>query len=81
VLPIIDQGSLWDSLGDDRYRELERYRITLFQEAPMADKPKYRQTDIAAQVRRVDPKPGFYPVYEFTGRTFVKRDRPGKRPE
>jgi len=47
----------------------------------MADKPKYRQTDMAAQVRRVDPKPGFYPVYEFTGRTFVKRDRPGKRPE
>lgn len=47
----------------------------------MADKPKYRQTDMAAQVRRAEPKPSFYPEYEFTGRTFTKRDVPGKRPE
>lgn len=25
TLPLIDQGELWDSLGDERYRELERY--------------------------------------------------------
>ncbi|MEL7966372.1 hypothetical protein AAG587_08345 [Vreelandella neptunia] len=25
VLPKIDQGELWDALGDERYRELERY--------------------------------------------------------
>ena len=25
VLPLIDQGELWDSLGDERYRELEHY--------------------------------------------------------
>jgi len=47
----------------------------------MADKPKYRQTDMAAQVRRVEPEPTFYPIYKFTGRTFVKRDKPGNRPE
>jgi len=47
----------------------------------MSDKPKYRQTDIAAQVRRIEPKPSFYPEYEFTGRTFVKRDKPGTRPD
>lgn len=52
----------------------------LFKEAPMADKPKYRQTDMAAQVRRVEPEPTFYPTYQFTGRTFVKRDRPGPKP-
>ena len=47
----------------------------------MADKPKYRQTTIAAQVRRVDPAPSYYPTYQFTGRTFVKRDKPGRRPD
>jgi len=46
----------------------------------MADKPRFRQTDMAAQVRRVEPKPTFNPEYQFTGRTFVKRDKPGKRP-
>jgi len=25
VLPIIDQGSLWDALGDARYRVIESY--------------------------------------------------------
>lgn len=25
VLPEIDQGELWDALGDERYRQLERY--------------------------------------------------------
>ncbi len=25
TLPLIDQGELWDALGDERYRELERY--------------------------------------------------------
>jgi hypothetical protein len=25
ALPAIDRGSLWDSLGDERYRELESY--------------------------------------------------------
>lgn len=25
TLPAIDRGELWDALGDDRYRELERY--------------------------------------------------------
>ncbi|MCP1316379.1 hypothetical protein [Halomonas sp. 707B3] len=25
ALPEIDRGELWDALGDDRYRELERY--------------------------------------------------------
>lgn len=25
TLPEIDRGELWDALGDDRYRELERY--------------------------------------------------------
>lgn len=25
ALPVIDRGELWDSLGDARYRELERY--------------------------------------------------------
>ncbi len=25
VLPEVDQGELWDALGDERYRELERY--------------------------------------------------------
>jgi len=29
-MPGIDQGELWDSLGDDRYRELERYLNTLW---------------------------------------------------
>jgi hypothetical protein len=30
TLPLIDQGELWDSLGDERYRELERYLNTLW---------------------------------------------------
>lgn len=25
ALPEIDRGELWDALGDDRYRQLERY--------------------------------------------------------
>ena len=25
ALPVIDQGELWDALGDARYRQLERY--------------------------------------------------------
>lgn len=25
ALPVIDRGELWDSLGDARYRQLERY--------------------------------------------------------
>jgi len=25
ALPVLDKGELWDALGDDRYRELERY--------------------------------------------------------
>lgn len=25
VLPEIDRGKLWDALGDERYREVERY--------------------------------------------------------
>lgn len=25
TLPLIDQGALWDSLGDEQYRALERY--------------------------------------------------------
>ena len=25
ALPSIDRGSLWDALGDDSYRQLERY--------------------------------------------------------
>lgn len=25
TLPLIDQGELWDALGDERYRALERY--------------------------------------------------------
>lgn len=25
ALPLIDQGELWDALGDARYRQLERY--------------------------------------------------------
>lgn len=29
-LPLIDRGELWDALGDDRYRELERYLNTLW---------------------------------------------------
>ena len=47
----------------------------------MAERPKYRQTDFAAQVRRAEPEPSFYPTYQFTGRTFVERDKPGRRPE
>jgi len=47
----------------------------------MSNKPQYRQTDMAAQVRRVDPGPSVYPTYQFTGRTFTKRDQPGKRPD
>jgi hypothetical protein len=30
TLPLIDQGELWDSLGDERYRELDRYLNTLW---------------------------------------------------
>ena len=30
ALPVIDRGELWDALGDDRYRELERYLNTLW---------------------------------------------------
>ncbi|MDI5890617.1 hypothetical protein [Halomonas rhizosphaerae] len=30
ALPLIDRGELWDALGDDRYRELERYLNTLW---------------------------------------------------
>jgi len=29
-LTAIDRGELWDSLGDDRYRELERYLNSLW---------------------------------------------------
>lgn len=25
ALPEVDRGKLWDALGDDRYRQLERY--------------------------------------------------------
>lgn len=25
ALPVIDQGELWDALGDGQYRQLERY--------------------------------------------------------
>ncbi|WP_339119186.1 hypothetical protein [Halomonas sp. BMC6] len=25
TLPAIDRGTMWDALGDDRYRQLERY--------------------------------------------------------
>lgn len=44
------------------------------------DKPKFRTTDMGALVRAVDPKRSYYPTYQFSGRTFVKRDVPGKRP-
>ena len=30
ALPAIDRGELWDSLGDDRYRQLERYINSLW---------------------------------------------------
>ncbi len=30
ALPEIDRGELWDALGDDRYRQLERYINTLW---------------------------------------------------
>jgi hypothetical protein len=30
VLPFLDKGELWDALGDDRYRELERYILQLW---------------------------------------------------
>jgi hypothetical protein len=29
-MPGIDQGELWDALGDARYRKLERYLNTLW---------------------------------------------------
>lgn len=46
----------------------------------MKDRPVYRSTDFATQVRRAEPDPAFCPTYQFTGRTFVKRDRPGPTP-
>jgi hypothetical protein len=47
----------------------------------MADKPQYRHTTITQEVRKADGKNAhYYPVYEFNGRTFVKRDVKGPSP-
>lgn len=50
------------------------------EQAVSKKRPTYRQTDMRQLVRQADGKPSFYPTYEFTGRTFVKRDVPGKKP-
>jgi hypothetical protein len=39
-------------------------------------KPVYKHTDIAELVRKVERKPVEYPIYEFSGRTFTKTDKP-----
>lgn len=50
-------------------------------EGKMAGKPDYRHTDMKAEVRKADRgQAHYYPVYQFTGRTFTKRDVPGPKP-
>lgn len=44
-------------------------------------RPVFRQTDMTTLVRSVERKPAYYPDYQFTGRTFVKRDVPGRKPQ
>jgi hypothetical protein len=39
-------------------------------------KPTFKNTDIAALVRKVERKPVAYPIYQFSGRTFTKTDKP-----
>lgn len=45
------------------------------------NRPRFRTTDIKAIIREIETKPTFYPTYVFSGRTFVKRDVPGKKPQ
>ncbi|MDP1931918.1 MAG: hypothetical protein Q8L60_10715 [Gammaproteobacteria bacterium] len=43
-------------------------------------KPRFKSTTITAEVQRADRKPEKYVVYQFTGRTFTKEDKPGRPP-
>ena len=43
-------------------------------------KPRFRSTTIKAEVQRIDRKPEQYVVYQFTGRSFTKEDKPGIPP-
>jgi hypothetical protein len=43
--------------------------------------PRFKNVDIREEIAKTDRKPERYPVYQFTGRTFTKEDRPGKPPQ
>lgn len=41
----------------------------------MSNRPRFKQTTIKAQVKAVEQgKKTEYPVYKFSGKTFVKKD-------
>lgn len=43
-------------------------------------KPRFKNLSVKSEIAKVERRPEKYAVYEFSGRTFIKEDKPGTRP-